>query len=78
MIFYLSLHFILFPQLTLSDVQPVSLYLVVRVDGHSQLQNNSARGSGYLSSQLGVGKSSLIMRYIKGEFHDNYHVTVGV
>lgn len=27
---------------------------------------------------IGVGKSSLIMRYLKGEFLDSYNVTVGV
>ena len=27
---------------------------------------------------LGVGKSSMIMRYIKGDFSEQYNVTVGV
>ncbi len=27
---------------------------------------------------LGVGKSSMLMRYIKGEFSEQYDVTVGV
>jgi GTPase SAR1 family protein len=33
---------------------------------------------GTFSSISGVGKSSLVSRYIKGEFLDNYNVTVGV
>jgi GTPase SAR1 family protein len=33
---------------------------------------------GTFESMAGVGKSSLIMRYLKGEFSDSYNVTVGV
>jgi GTPase SAR1 family protein len=33
---------------------------------------------GRFDSMIGVGKSSLIMRYLKGEFSETYNVTVGV
>ena len=47
-------------------------------DGQYRVQSHRHRTPRYLPSETGVGKTAILNKYIKGEFTDQYNVTVGV
>lgn len=59
----------------------LTLILIAENVGRThRIQNNSPRSSRYTlyPCNIGVGKSSMLIRYMKGNFSEQYQVTVGV